>query len=119
MTRTTFYQINYTGWPPIPNLEYGNPDSYYWQTRTHNMKFWLIENMGQEAFIEWENQLFPDEAIEQSSWKEIFECYEVKFRKCQEINRLKDSCNCVLPEQSCWACAALAEYEDNKEIPFE
>ena len=34
------------------------------------------------------------------------------------IAELKDSCGCVLPEQSCWACNALAELETNKEIPF-
>ena len=104
MTRTTFYQRNFTGWPPIPNSEFKDPDSYYWQTRTHDMRFWLQENVGKKAFVEWADQALPDEIIVRSSWKEIFECYEAKFRECKEIDRLKDSCGCVLPEHSCWAC---------------
>jgi len=112
MGKTTFYQKNFTGWPPIPNSEHKNSDSYYWQTRTQDMKFWLIENMGEGAFVEWVDQVFPDDNIEQSSWKEIFECYEAKFRECKEIDRLKDSCGCVLPEHSCWACEELKKYNN-------
>ena len=35
-----------------------------------------------------------------------------------DIDRLKDSCGCVLPEHSCWACNVLAEYNRSGEIPF-
>ena len=87
MARTTFYQKNFTGWPPVPNTEYTDPDSYYWENRTYDMKFWLIEKMGQGPFEAWAGRLFQDEDIDQATWKEIFDLYEAKFRVCQAEER--------------------------------
>ena len=87
MTRTTFYQRNFIGWPPVPNAEFEKPDSDYWYARVFDMQKWLILKMGKEQFEEWADRLFPDDSIEDATWKEIFDLYEAKFRVCQAEER--------------------------------
>ena len=87
MSKTTFYQKNYIGFPPVKIAEYQDPDSYYWQNRTKDIKHWLILKMGENQFLEWADRLFPGDSIDDATWKEIFELYEAKFRVIQGEER--------------------------------
>ncbi len=31
MAQSTFYSVNYIGWPPVPIREFSNPDSAHWK----------------------------------------------------------------------------------------
>ena len=90
MSKTTFYQKNYRGWPPVKIQEYEDPDSYHWQNRANDMRHWLELKMGEGEFLGWVNRLFPDGNAEDSTWKEIFELYEAKFRIIQGEEREAD-----------------------------
>ena len=87
MSRTTFYQKNYTGWPPVLISEYNDPDSLHWETRTQEMKQLLILKMGEGTFLEWADRLFPGDSMDEATWKQIFDLYEAKFRVCQAKDR--------------------------------
>ena len=52
------------------------------------------------------------------SYNKKLELAEKLELELDTIAELKDACGCVLPEHSCWACDALAEYETTEEIPF-
>ena len=54
------------------------------------------------------------------SYTKKLELVKLLEAELDEIARLKDYCGCVLPEQSCWACNAIAEieYDPDDEIPF-
>ena len=119
MAKTTFYQKQYTGWPPVKIAEFNDPDSYHWQTSALDMKHWLILKMGAEAFDVWADRLFPGEA----TWKEIHELYEAKFRVIQ--SRERDECPCLpdLPDGRInggrgAVCPVCAEENKNDEIPI-
>ena len=123
MTRTTFYQKNYTGWPPVPNAEFEDPDSYHWQTRALDMTFLLIQKMGEQEFEVWAERLFPGDVIDQTTWKEIFDLYEAKFRVFQAEEREECTCLPDLPDGrsnggrgGCCPVCSRTRIED--EIPY-
>ena len=87
MSRTTFYQKNYVGWPPVKIQEFADPDSYHWQTRANDMRHSLELKMGEGEFLGWAKRLFPDDSIQNATWREIFELYEAKFRVIQGEDR--------------------------------
>ena len=124
MSRTTFYQKNYVGWPPVLIAEYNNPDSYHWQIRTQEMKQLLILKMGGGAFLEWADRLFPGDTIDEATWKEIFDLYEAKFRVVQGEEREAVECSCKpeLPDGRCFplcpACKADSARRHGSRIPF-
>lgn len=82
MAKTTFYQRTYMGWPAVKIKDYTDPDSNHWENRALDMKHWLILKMGKDEFKEWADRLFPDDTIEQATWKEIWELYKAKFESC-------------------------------------
>ncbi len=87
MSRTTFYQKNYVGWPPVLISEFNDPDSRHWHDRADDMKQLLILKMDGEEFVEWADRLFPDDSINDATWREIFELYEAKYRVIQGEER--------------------------------
>jgi len=125
MSKTTFYQKNYIGFPPVKIAEFENPDSYHWQQRTLDMKYWLIAKMGKTEFAAWADRLFPGDSIDDATWKEIFDLYEAKFRVIQGEEREAIECSCKpdLPDGRCFplcpACKAdIDRAKDKDEIPF-
>ncbi len=116
MPLSTFYSLNYIGWPPVKIVEYNDPDSLHWENRTQEIKHMLILKMGEDAFLEWADRLFPGDSIDEATWKEIFDLYEVKFRVCQA------ECTCLpdLPDGRsrghCLVCEADSQRE---EIPWQ
>ena len=97
MTRTTFYQENYQGWPPVANSEYFNPNSQHWHEQAMAYGKRLCDRIGYEDYC-----IFIDD-LEDDSWYAI-------YRACEsELARLDNTeCTCVLPEQSCEICEATA-----------
>ena len=120
------YNYQRTGWNkrgPIVALqmenaryqsELLNPDSYYWQTRALDMKFWLIQKMGAQEFDEWADRLFPGYSIEEATWKEIHELYEAKFRVIQHDGE----CTCTPDSDACDVCVADNDKRYGNEIPI-
>ncbi len=109
MSRTTFYQKNFIGWPPVLINEYNDPDSLHWENRTQEIKQLLILKMGGDAFLEWADRLFPGDSIDEATWKQIFDLYEVKFRLIQS------ECSCLpdLPDgRSRGHCLCHTEHKD-------
>ena len=122
MTKTTFYQDQYTGWPPVKIAEFNDPDSYHWQSRALDMKHWLELKMGAEEFEAWAERLFPGDSIDQTTWKEIHELYEAKFRVIQIAEREECTCLPDLPDGRInggrgTVCPVCAENR-NDEIPI-
>ena len=119
MSKTTFYQKNFIGFPPVKIAEFNDPDSYHWQHRTQDMKHWLILKMGKDQFLEWADRLFPGNSIEEATWKEIFDLYEAKFRVIQGEEREAMECSC-LPDsvEACPACKADSAKRHGSEIPI-
>ena len=118
MSKTTFYQKNYIGFPPVKIQEFNDPDSYHWQQRTLDMKYWLIAKMGKIDFAAWADRLFPGDSIEEATWKEIFDLYEAKFRVIQGEER-EEGCTCRPDSvEACPACKADSKRRHGDEIPF-
>lgn len=68
MARTTFYQKNYIGWPPVPVSEIANPKSGYWRETALAECGKLADEIGVAAYQAWV------EAIpEPESWKALFD----------------------------------------------
>jgi hypothetical protein len=61
--------------------EQSNPESYYWQNKTHNMKFALIDAMGEDEFVAYAESIFPGDTIDDFTWRQIFETYEAKLEQ--------------------------------------
>ena len=85
MSKTTFYQKNYIGHPPVKLSEYENPGSYHWMNQALNYECWLKLKMGEEQYYEWAGRLFQEG--NEPTWKEISELYEAKFRVIQREER--------------------------------
>ena len=121
MSRTTFYQKNYIGWPPVLISEHADPDSYHWQTSALDMKHWLILKMGADAFDVWADRLFPGDSIEQATWKEIFDLYDKKFRVYQAQDRELNECSCLpdLPDGRSRGHCLVCEADSREEIPWQ
>jgi hypothetical protein len=64
-----------------------NPDGYYWQNETQNLKLALIEKMGQEQFEDWAESVYPDDSIDGVTWEEIAKMFGSKY---VEIMRARD-----------------------------
>jgi hypothetical protein len=64
-----------------------DPDSYHWKNKANNWRFALIELMGEAAFLEWADRLFPGDSIENATWQEIAELYEAKLHVIQGDDR--------------------------------
>ncbi len=68
-----------------------NPDSDYWETRAFKSKDFLCQCMGNKEFEEWAERMFPGDTIDQATWKEIHEAYDMKFQRIQaEIAMVDD-----------------------------
>ena len=87
MSKTTFYQKNFIGFPPVKLTEYNDPESYHWQNRANDMRHWLELKMGEADFLKWVNRLFPDGDASNATWREIFDLFEAKFRVIQGEER--------------------------------
>lgn len=57
-----------------------NPDSYYWQNETRNVKLALIDAMGDDEFLAYAESIFPDNTIEDYTWKQIHDTYFEKLK---------------------------------------
>lgn len=85
MARTSFYQKNYVGWPPVKIAEFNNPDSYHWENKARDMAHWLELKMGRDDWLAWASRLYRDDT--DITWKELFELFEAKFRVIQGEER--------------------------------
>jgi hypothetical protein len=59
--------------------ELGNPNSYHWQNKARNYKQRLIDVMGEAAYMEWIDRLYPDDA-DDLTWQELAEQLEAKLQ---------------------------------------
>jgi hypothetical protein len=109
MGQTTFYQKNYTGWPPVSHEDRNNPESLYWEELAKGFTARLKEAMGEEAYEAWWSAM-PDDG--DHTWKAIYETARAKL----EETKYPLECGCVLPEQSCQACRPAPWNGD--ELPF-
>ena len=67
-------------------IERSNPESYYWQNRTHNARLALIEAMGDVDFVAFAESTFPDQAIDGFTWQQIYKTYASKLAEVQGSN---------------------------------
>ena len=94
-----------------------NPDSDHWKEKTREIRDLLSEKMGAE-FKPWADRLFPDDTIDQATWKQIYELYEAHYKL------LLDECSCKpdLPDgrcfQLCAVCKAQIDEYYGDEIPI-
>lgn len=56
-----------------------DPDGYYWQNETQNIKLALIEQMGQDEFEQWAESVYPGDSIDAVTWEQICGTFARKF----------------------------------------
>jgi len=97
-----------------------DPEGPYWMDLAYDLKNAIEGRLGFEVFHQVADRVFPGEAIQQKTWKEIAEAWRRVLGLAQDgvadLDRLvsaglgmpEDECGCVLPEQSCSVCRASA-----------
>lgn len=89
------YGSNRVGWnqrgPGIRDqmadaIERSNPESYYWQNKTKNVKLALIEAMGDVDFVAFAESTFPGQVIDGFTWQQIYKTYASKLAEVQGSN---------------------------------
>jgi hypothetical protein len=95
-----------------------NPDSNHWKKKALEMRDWLVKKMGGDEFEAWADRLFPEDTIDQATWKEVYELYEAHYKL------LLDECSCKpdLPDGRCFplcdVCKAQIDKHYGKKIPY-
>ena len=81
MTRTTFFQKNYAGWPPVPYSELANPDSYHWNSEAESWIGFLRVLVGHHPCALWRERIVKSDMIQ--TWKDLARAAERAFRAAQ------------------------------------
>lgn len=71
MARTTFYQSQFIGWPPVNVAEIANPDSRHWEQQFRAARNWLAREIGEDEYREWAEAVWPGKTIDGLTWKQI------------------------------------------------
>ena len=67
-------------------IERSNPESYYWQNKTHNVRLALIEAMGEVDFNAYVESTLPGKTINDFTWQQIYKTYASKLAEVQGSN---------------------------------
>lgn len=84
MARTSFYARNYVGWPPVPLSEINNPDSRHWMDQSFAARDRLVRVIGEDAYLEWIEDVYPGNTINGATWKGLHDLYIEKLAEAQE-----------------------------------
>ena len=112
------YSVHYILGPDgfVPNEEYLDSDSHYWEERAIALKDAISIKIGFDAFRATADQVFPGETIQSKTWKDIGDAWERIYRAVRRgitdpdrlayygLDMPEPECTCVLPEQSCPVC---------------
>lgn len=97
-----------------------DPDGAYWMDLAYDLKNAIEGRLTFPLFHKIADRVFPGEAIQQKTWKEITEIWQRVYRLAQDgitdldqlvaagLDMPDAECSCVLPEQSCPVCRASA-----------
>lgn len=104
----------------VPFAETLESDSPFWADKAYDLKAAIEIKIGFRAFKQIADRVYPGEAIQQKTWREIAAAWEHVYHLVmdgeRDLDRLvaagldlpEEECGCVLPEQSCSVCRASA-----------
>lgn len=86
MSRTTFYQVAYVGWPPVHHTQFNNPNSVYWQERCKAL-IARFDARAPECIAEtewaWLNATIAAHLGEEATWLAYYDTYTLALEAMQ------------------------------------
>jgi len=82
MGRNNFYAKNYTDWPPIPNEEYNDPNSMYWETECRKVEHLLLIYGGPDLLTVKQGEVV---ALPNITWKAAHGVFFAAFNTVKNI----------------------------------
>ena len=107
MARTTFYQTNYVGWPPVHIRDHANPNSKHWEEMALSAWNRLIDRIGPGVADAWIDQL-----PEPTTYKSIHDAIVSKLNEPGECECREDRV------MVCPHCRAVIRQSIGDEIPY-
>ena len=97
MSRTTFYDRNYIGYPPVHIRDYTNPESRHWKHQfdgekyrfLQSLKEWHGEEYAEKYLKAWIEELYPDDEF--PTWREMYDDLRILHEHYPECGCLPNS----------------------------
>ena len=115
MGRTTFYQRNYIGFGSIAAhvRDYYNGDSDHWEEQANNFIDSLKSHIGQEAYYDFKDEVWPDDAKD-LTWKQVYDMvYEAWFLARdgeRNMETLVEAARSAIPQTTCHSAGSASSW---------